>query len=80
MFVEIEPMPSSSGIHIPESNQHVPEGGLDLPIQGQPTRNLKVGDDFQVPPETPHAGVKNGDKKRGSPSHKPSANAVLALW
>src|SRR5271166_540695 len=39
------------------------EGGLDLPIQGQPTRTLKPGDGFQVPPETPHAGGKNGDKK-----------------
>ena len=41
---------------------YVLEGGLDLPIQGQPTRTLKPGDGFQVPPETPHAGVKNGDK------------------
>ena len=42
---------------------YVLEGGFDLPIQGQPTRTLKVGDGFQVPPETPHAGGKNGDKK-----------------
>jgi len=42
---------------------YVLEGGLDLPIQGQPTRTLKPGDGFQVPPETPHAGSKNGDKK-----------------
>jgi quercetin dioxygenase-like cupin family protein len=42
---------------------YVLEGGLDLPVQGQPTRTLKVGDGFQVPPETPHAGGKNGDKK-----------------
>lgn len=41
---------------------YVLEGGLDLPIQGQPTRTLKPGDGFQVPPETPHAGSKNGDK------------------
>jgi len=26
-------------------------------------RTLKAGDGFQVPPETPHAGVKNGGKK-----------------
>jgi quercetin dioxygenase-like cupin family protein len=39
------------------------EGGLDLSIQGQPTRTLKPGDAFQVPPETPHAGNKNGEKK-----------------
>ena len=42
---------------------YVLEGGLDLPVQGQPTRTLKVGDGFQVPPETTHAGGKNGDKK-----------------
>jgi len=41
---------------------YVLEGGLDLPIQGQPTRTLKPGDGFQVPAETPHAGGKNGDK------------------
>ncbi|MGA7863191.1 MAG: cupin domain-containing protein [Stellaceae bacterium] len=41
---------------------YVLEGGFDLPIQGQPTRTLKPGDGFQVPPETPHAGSKNGDK------------------
>jgi quercetin dioxygenase-like cupin family protein len=38
------------------------EGGIDLPVQGQPTRTLKPGDGFQIPPETPHAGAKNGDK------------------
>jgi quercetin dioxygenase-like cupin family protein len=41
---------------------YILEGGLDLPIQGQPTRTLKPGDAFQVPPETPHAGGKNGEK------------------
>ena len=41
---------------------YVLEGGLDVPIQGQPTRSLKTGDGYHVPPETPHAGVKNGDK------------------
>ena len=41
---------------------YVIEGGLDVPIQGQPTRSLKMGDGYQVPPETPHAGAKNGDK------------------
>ena len=42
---------------------YVIEGGLDLPIEGQPTRALKPGDGFVVPPNTPHAGGKNGDKK-----------------
>ncbi len=38
-------------------------GGGDLPIQGQPTRTLNVGDAIQIPAETPHAGGKPGDKK-----------------
>ena len=42
---------------------YIIEGGLDLPVEGQPTRTLKPGDGFQVPPNTPHAGGKNGDKK-----------------
>jgi quercetin dioxygenase-like cupin family protein len=42
---------------------YVIEGGLELPIEGQPTRTLKPGDGFVVPPNTPHAGGKNGDKK-----------------
>jgi len=28
-----------------------------------PVLTLKPGDDFQVPPETPHAGNKNGNEK-----------------
>jgi quercetin dioxygenase-like cupin family protein len=42
---------------------YVLEGGFELPIQGQPTLTLKPGDGFQVPPVTPHAGGKPGDKK-----------------
>ena len=42
---------------------YVMEGGFELPIQGQPTRMLKAGDGFQIPPETPHAGGKAGDAK-----------------
>ena len=42
---------------------YVLEGGLELPIQGQPTRMVKAGDGFQIPPETPHAGGKPGDAK-----------------
>jgi quercetin dioxygenase-like cupin family protein len=44
-------------------SSYVLEGGFELPIQGQPTRMLKPGDGFQIPPETPHAGGKPGDKK-----------------
>jgi quercetin dioxygenase-like cupin family protein len=42
---------------------YVIEGGFELPIQGQPTRIIKAGDGFQIPPETPHAGGKPGDAK-----------------
>jgi len=42
---------------------YVLEGGFELPIQGQETRMLKVGDGFQIPPETPHAGGKPGTVK-----------------
>ncbi len=44
-------------------SSYVLEGGFELPVQGQPTRTLKAGDGFQIPPETPHAGGKPGDKK-----------------
>src|SRR5882724_585545 len=42
---------------------YVLEGGFELPIQGQPTRTIKAGDAFQIPPETPHAGGKSGNAK-----------------
>lgn len=42
---------------------YVLEGGFELPIQGQPTRMLKQGDGFQIPPATPHAGGKAGSTK-----------------
>ena len=62
--VEIEPgVLVARHTHPGIESGYVVEGGLDLPIQGQPTRALKPGDGFQVPPETPHAGGKNGDKK-----------------
>src|SRR5262249_24324438 len=32
---------------------YVLEGGFELPIEGQPTRMLKAGDGFQIPPNTP---------------------------
>ena len=42
---------------------YVVEGGFELPIQGQPTKMIKPGDGFQIPPETPHAGGKPGEAK-----------------
>jgi quercetin dioxygenase-like cupin family protein len=41
-------------------SSYVLEGGFELPVQGQPTRMVKAGDGFQIPPETPHAGGKPG--------------------
>jgi quercetin dioxygenase-like cupin family protein len=42
-------------------SSYVLEGNFELPIKGQPTRVLKTGDAFQIPPETPHAGGKPSD-------------------
>lgn len=44
-------------------SSYVLEGGFELPVQGQPTRVVKAGDGFQIPPETPHAGGKPGEVK-----------------
>ncbi len=38
------------------------EGGFDLPVEGQGTIAFKPGMGVVVPPNTPHAGGKNGDK------------------
>ena len=62
--VEIEPgVMIARHTHPGIESSYVIEGGLDLPIQGQATLTLRPGDGFVVPPETPHAGGKNGDKK-----------------
>jgi quercetin dioxygenase-like cupin family protein len=45
---------------------YVLEGGFELPIEGQPTRMLKPGDGFQIPPATPHAGGKAALRSRRS--------------
>jgi quercetin dioxygenase-like cupin family protein len=42
---------------------YVLEGAFELPVQGQPTRAIKRGDGFQIPPETPHAGGRPFDAK-----------------
>jgi quercetin dioxygenase-like cupin family protein len=42
---------------------YVLEGGFELPIQGQETRMTKVGDSYQIPPDTPHAGGKPAPAK-----------------
>jgi len=64
MEVEID-----AGVAVPRHTHpgiesgYVLEGGFELPIQGQPSRMVKAGDGFQVPPETPHAGGKPSDQK-----------------
>ena len=62
--VEIEAgMTIARHTHPGIESAYVIEGGLELPIEGQPTRTLKPGDGVVIPPNTPHAGGKNGDKK-----------------
>ena len=36
------------------------EGGFELPVEGQPTRLLVPGDNYQIPVATPHGGGKPG--------------------
>jgi quercetin dioxygenase-like cupin family protein len=65
MLVEIEPNTFIiRHMHPGIESTYVLEGGnFDLVIQGQPTLRVKAGSGFQVPPETPHAGVNNGNNK-----------------
>lgn len=49
--------------HLGIESAYVLEGRFELPIQGQPTRAMKTGEAFQIPPETPHAGGKPYDAK-----------------
>jgi quercetin dioxygenase-like cupin family protein len=37
-------------------SSYMMEGELELPVQGRPTRTVKAGEGFQIPPYTPHAG------------------------
>jgi quercetin dioxygenase-like cupin family protein len=61
--VTIEPgVPVGRHTHPGIESAYILEGGgFELPIQGQPTRVVKAGDAFQIPPETPHAGGKPGN-------------------
>jgi quercetin dioxygenase-like cupin family protein len=56
-------VPVGKHTHPGVESAFVLEGGFELPIQGQETRMLKVGDGFQIPPNTPHAGGKAGTAK-----------------
>jgi quercetin dioxygenase-like cupin family protein len=42
---------------------YILEGAIELPIKGQDTKTYSVGDTYQIPAETPHAGGKASDKK-----------------
>ncbi|ACL59329.1 cupin domain-containing protein [Methylobacterium nodulans] len=41
---------------------YILDGAIEIPIEGQATRTYKAGEAFQVPPNTPHAGARNGDR------------------
>ncbi|MFH6782969.1 MULTISPECIES: cupin domain-containing protein [Methylobacterium] len=61
--VEIEPgVLVGRHTHPGIESGYIVEGEIELPIEGQPTRVLKAGDGFQVPPGVPHAGSKSGTK------------------
>lgn len=62
--IEIEPgVMIGRHTHPGIESAYMLEGGFDLPIEGQPTKAFKPGDGVVIPPNTPHAGGKNGDKK-----------------
>jgi quercetin dioxygenase-like cupin family protein len=42
---------------------YILEGAIELPIKGQDTKTYSMGDTYQIPAETPHAGGKASDKK-----------------
>jgi quercetin dioxygenase-like cupin family protein len=46
--------------HPAEVYGFVQEGTVTLEVQGQPTKTLKAGDVFSIPPETIHEGANNG--------------------
>ncbi|MFE1600109.1 cupin domain-containing protein [Methylobacterium sp. ID0610] len=59
--VEIEPgVLVARHTHPGIESGYILEGEIELPIEGQPTKVLKTGDAFQVPPNTPHAGARSG--------------------
>jgi quercetin dioxygenase-like cupin family protein len=62
--IEIEPgIMIGRHTHPGVESAYMLDGGFDLPIEGQPTKAFKPGDAVVIPPNTPHAGGKNGDKK-----------------
>jgi quercetin dioxygenase-like cupin family protein len=64
MEVEIDPgVAVGRHTHPGVESSYVIEGEIELPIQGQPTRVIKAGEGFVVPPQTAHAGGKPSDKR-----------------
>jgi quercetin dioxygenase-like cupin family protein len=60
----IEPgIPVARHTHPGIESAYILEGSFELPIHGQPTRMVKAGDAFHIPPETAHAGGKPSDVK-----------------
>jgi quercetin dioxygenase-like cupin family protein len=61
---EIEPgVAAARHTHPGIESAYILEGNFELPIEGQPTRMVKAGDGFQIPPVTPHAGGKPSTTK-----------------
>jgi len=42
---------------------YILEGSVEIPIEGQPTRSYKAGENYQIPAGKPHAGGKPSDTK-----------------
>lgn len=64
MEVEIEPnVMIGRHTHPGIEAGYVVSGEVELPVEGQPTKTIKAGEGFQIPPNTPHAGAKNGPAK-----------------
>jgi quercetin dioxygenase-like cupin family protein len=60
--VDIEPGTAvARHTHPGVESTYVVEGEAELSVKGEPTRTIKAGDGFQVPPETPHS-ARNGSK------------------
>ena len=57
---------------------YVLDGGGRLTVKGQPDREVKAGDGFQVPPETPHAFDGGGAPTRLAITYVVDKNKPLA--
>src|SRR5215813_10681488 len=65
VLASVELPPGSAEVrhtHPAETYGFVQEGTLVLEIEGQPTKSLKAGDVFYIPPATIHQGFNKGSK------------------